>query len=83
MTNELRAAAAIAALAASMVAKGDLKPGGVPFENMHADDRADMVADLICDLGHACALLGVNYAEALDRAASNYAHESAPGYAGD
>lgn len=83
MTNEQRASAAIAALAASMVAKGDLRPGGVPFEGMHADDRADMVADLICDLGHACALLGVDYAKALDRAASNYAHESAPDYAGD
>lgn len=59
----------------------EVMPG--PFMLLCEDDRADAVADLICDLGHLSEVFGIDYEAALRQAASNWAHESAPDYQGD
>jgi hypothetical protein len=88
MTNSDRAVAARRALATFTIqVYGNRTPedlgaptvdDGVDGERVEPDTDAEtMVADLICDLGHYCRAVGLDYQEQLDRAAMHY-HEEEP-----
>ena len=56
---------------------------GQPFFRLGAEDQADVIGDLLCNLRHYCQLNGFDFAERDKQGAEHFAHESAPDYEGD